>query len=419
MTEHYDVVIAGAGPAGGQCARDLAARGYEVLVLEVESEEEFPRRSNKSTGGTFPKTLSAFGIPNSVVTNETDYVVLESPNEYIIQYEPGAVLDFADFKRFLVKDGRKKGAQYQFDARVSAPILENGKTVGVRYSGGQEAYGDVVIDATGPAASLAKRIGVSDLKRQKMAVGVEYEMDGVDLDHRGTSGLTDAMMIHLDQEIAPGGYSWIFHTGDDTAKVGLCFIQYAARRGDSSCRKSVDSLLQDWIETDPRLTNAEHVAGKHHRGSAHIQMPGDLSTDNFLTIGDTVPTVDPVFGEGIHACMKSGRVAAIAVDRCFLADERDTSAANLSTYDELWNHEVASDRRRRLLVSRLLYRASNDRYDELIRDLKRTDEGLSEATLRNRRELLKLAHTGDVPLLSRVGKHLICEKFTRMVRDSP
>ena len=57
----YDVVIAGAGPAGAQCARDLAARGYDVLVIETEPEEEFPGRSNKSTGGTFPSMMAAFG----------------------------------------------------------------------------------------------------------------------------------------------------------------------------------------------------------------------------------------------------------------------------------------------------------------------------------------------------------------------
>ncbi|NIQ58114.1 MAG: FAD-dependent oxidoreductase, partial [Gemmatimonadetes bacterium] len=54
MDDGYDVVIAGAGPAGAQCARDLAARDYDVVVLETESEDEFPRQSNKSTGGTFP-----------------------------------------------------------------------------------------------------------------------------------------------------------------------------------------------------------------------------------------------------------------------------------------------------------------------------------------------------------------------------
>jgi digeranylgeranylglycerophospholipid reductase len=101
MNDRFDVVIAGAGPAGAQCARDLASRDYDVVVLETEPEEGFPRQSNKSTGGTFPSMLSAFGIPNDVVMNFTDTIVVESPNEHFVQQQAGAVLGFAAFKQKL------------------------------------------------------------------------------------------------------------------------------------------------------------------------------------------------------------------------------------------------------------------------------------------------------------------------------
>jgi digeranylgeranylglycerophospholipid reductase len=223
--ERYDAVIAGAGPAGAQCARDLAAREYDVLVLETESEDEFPGRSNKSTGGTFPSMMASFGIPDDAVMQFTDRVVLESPNDHFAQDQSGAVLDFGAFKQFLVDDGRERGAEYRFGARVSKPIMEDGAIAGVRYGGDEAVYGDIVIDATGPSAPLAKALGVSDLQRRNQAIGVEYEFEGVDLDVEGYADLRDAMMLRLDHDIAPGGYSWIFHTGGDTAKVGLCYIQ--------------------------------------------------------------------------------------------------------------------------------------------------------------------------------------------------
>ncbi|MFB6149294.1 MAG: digeranylgeranylglycerophospholipid reductase [Halobacteriales archaeon] len=406
MQDRFDVVIAGAGPAGAQCARDLAARGYEVVVLETESEDEFPRQSNKSTGGTFPTMMASFGIPDDVVMNFTDDVVLESPNEFFIQEQAGAVLEFADFKRFLVEDGQRKGAEYWFDARVSKPIMENGEIVGVQYNGDEEVYGEIVVDATGPAAPLAKAVGVSDLDREHQAIGIEYEFEGVEIDHPDYADLTDSMMLRLDHEYAPGGYSWIFHTGADTAKVGLCYIQNDSYRQYAKESRTVDGYLEYWTESDPRFANAERLAGKQHRGSAHIQPPGQLSTDNFMAIGDTVPTIDPLWGEGIHKGMRSGRAAAVTADHCLTPENPDTSAENISLYNELWHSEVAPKMESRLFMTELLYFAPNDRYDTLMRDLKQLEtDTLAKANQGDKGAIAKLLHLSDIPLLGRFVKH--------------
>ncbi|NEU57491.1 digeranylgeranylglycerophospholipid reductase [Halorussus sp. MSC15.2] len=410
MTEQFDVAIAGAGPAGAQCARDLAERGYDVVVLETESEDEFPAQSNKSTAGTFPSMMGAFGIPDDVVMNYTDDVVLESPNEHFVRHQPGAVLEFADFKNFLVEDGRESGAEYWFDARVSNPVMDDGEIVGVQYDGQNEVYADVVVDATGPAAPLAKKLGVTDLERKNQAIGVEYELEGIDVDAEGYADLTDAMMLRLDHDLAPGGYSWIFHTGGDTAKVGLCYIQNEAHRDYAKDGMGIDDYLQYWLDSDPRFENAERIEGKQHRGSAHIQMPSGFTTDNFMAIGDTVPTVDPLWGEGIYTCMKSGRAAAVTADRCFMASDRDTSAERLSIYDDLWHERVAPKMRTRLLMTRLLYLASNERYDTLMRDLNRFDDDvLNAANEGDLRAVSKLIHLGDAPLLARFFRERLME----------
>ncbi len=96
--------------------------------------------------------MASFGIPDDVVMQYTDSVVLESPKDHYVREQPGAVLEFADFKRYLVADGEDDGAEYRFEARVTAPITEGGEIVGVRYNGDEEVYGEIVIDATGPAA---------------------------------------------------------------------------------------------------------------------------------------------------------------------------------------------------------------------------------------------------------------------------
>ena len=406
MHDRFDVVIAGAGPAGAQCARDLAARDYDVVVLETEPEDEFPRQSNKSTGGTFPSMLTGFGIPDDVVMNFTDSIVIESPNEHFVQHQAGAVLDFGAFKTYLVEDSQEEGAEYRFDARVSKPLMEGGEIVGVRYNGSQEVYGDIIVDATGPAAPLAKTLGVSDLEREKQAIGIEYEFEGVAIDHERYADLTGAMMLRLDHEYAPGGYAWLFHTGEDTAKVGLCYIQNESFQQYAEKNRTVDGYLHHWLDSDPRFDDAERIESRQHRGSAHIQRPGSLSTDNFMAIGDTVPTIDPLWGEGIHKGMRSGRAAAITADHCFIPEETDTSAENISLYDQFWHSEVAPRMNARLLMTELLYFAPNERYDSLLEDLQRLDEDtLRKANEGNKLALVKLLRSSDLPLLARFAKH--------------
>jgi digeranylgeranylglycerophospholipid reductase len=405
MTERYDVVIAGAGPAGAQCARDLATRGYDVVVLETESQDEFPRQSNKSTAGTFPSMMASFGIPDDVVMQYTDKVVLESPTDHYIQTKPGAVLEFADFKRFLVEDGHEKGAEYRFDSRATAPLKEDCELVGVTYNGDEEVYGDIIVDATGPAAPIAKKLGVSNLKRENHAIGIEYELEGIDINRPGFADLHDAMMLRLDHNIAPGGYSWIFHTGEDTAKVGVCYIQNGSHNRYARDDFNIDDYLSYWLDTDPRFRNAERIEGKQHRGSAHIQPPGQIHTDRFMAIGDTVPTVDPLWGEGIHTCMQSGRMAAAAADSCLKHGEIEPNAENLAVYDSLWHKKVAPNMKTRLLMTQLLYLADNERYDKLMADLRRIDEEtLTGANDGSPLAIRKLLSLDDIPLLARFAR---------------
>jgi digeranylgeranylglycerophospholipid reductase len=417
MNETYDVVVAGAGPAGGQCARDLAARNHDVLVLETEGEDEFPAQSNKSTAGTFPSTMAGFGIPDDVVMNFTDAVVLESPNHHTKRTQAGAVLEFADFKQWLVADSQADGAEYRFDARATAPITdEDDEVVGVRYNGDEEVYADIVIDATGPAAPIAKGLGVCNHQRERQAVGVEYEMAGVRTDVEGYADLTDTMMLRLDHQDAPGGYSWIFHTGEDRAKVGVCYIQNGVHQKRARDGHTIDDYLQDWIDRDPRLQGATRLEGKQHRGSAHIQLPDQIHTDNFMAIGDTVPSVDPLWGEGIGKCMRSGRAAAIAADNALTHSSRDTSADALSVYDEYWHTEVAPNQQSRLVMTELLYRASNDRYDMLMRDL--NDLGrdtLADANDGSKRAIAKLLKLRDLPELAGFA----WERFTGQWQGNP
>ena len=245
--------------------------------------------SNKSTGGTFPSMLSSFSIPDDVVMRFTDDVVLESPSDYYVADQPGAVLEFAEFKEFLVEDSRRRGAEYEFDAMVSGVVEEDGTPVGVEYNGDEVVYGEVLIDATGPSAALASDLEVLELERKNQAIGIEYEFEGVDLDHPEYADLSRAMMLRLDEEYAPGGYAWIFATGENRAKVGVTYINNDRfKQNGGGEEMMIDDYLDRFVESDPRLQDAEPIEGEHHRGSAHIQPPSSMTTDSFIAIGQSI-----------------------------------------------------------------------------------------------------------------------------------
>jgi digeranylgeranylglycerophospholipid reductase len=139
-------------------------------------------------------------------------------------------------------------------------------------------------------------------------------------------------------------------------------------------------------------------------------MPGELSTDNFMAIGDTVPTIDPLWGEGIHKGMQSGRAAATTADRCLTPEKPDTSAKGTAIYNKLWHSEVAPRMRERLLMTELLYLAPNSRYDKLMKDLAEADENtLAKANAGNLKAMLKLVRARDIPLLARFARERLSE----------
>jgi digeranylgeranylglycerophospholipid reductase len=189
-------------------------------------------------------------------------------------------------------------------------------------------------------------------------------------------------------------------------KVGLCYIRNDSYQRYAEVDRTIDGYLDHWLETDPRFDDATRIEGRQHRGSAHIQPPKSMSTDSFVAIGDTVPTIDPLWGEGIHKGMKSGRAAAVTVDNCLTRSEPNTSAESLSLYDELWHEEVAPDMSSRLLMTDMLYLAPNERYDLLMRDMQSLDhDTLERANEGELPAILRLLRLRDVPLFGRLAKH--------------
>ena len=103
-----DVIIIGAGPAGGQCARDLAAAGKDVLL--VEKALSFSA-NNFSTAGAPTEILNTFALPEEVVATRWNDIMFRSTTiekRWSSPEPQGVVIDFEKLRTFLAQDTDRK-----------------------------------------------------------------------------------------------------------------------------------------------------------------------------------------------------------------------------------------------------------------------------------------------------------------------
>lgn len=356
--EKWDVVIAGAGPAGAHCARYLRMNsGLSVLLLDRTKRIGYPK---KSTAGVPAQTMERFGLPSKLAQRDIHRLIFESPDETAEIPIEARVLDFGELKKFLLEDAKAGGAEVMTDTEATEPILEGNSIVGVRVnrtSGDGEIRAKIVIDATGPSGVLAKSLGLVRPAKKHHWIGMEHEMDQLSI------GFDDAMCIHLDNRYAPGGYSWIFSTGEYSAKVGNCWSL-----GQPATDCSLASHLEKWIASDHRLRSGIRL--ETHGGDAYLDCPSGLSRSGFMTIGDAARTINPLFGEGIRQAMFSAELAGqVTIDSI---NTGDTGNRRLKEYDHLWKRTIWSKSGTICrFIAKRLYKLSNNKLNSVVRRFKR------------------------------------------------
>ncbi|WP_459191457.1 NAD(P)/FAD-dependent oxidoreductase [Halosimplex sp. J119] len=345
MSADADVVVAGGGPAGLQFAREVAARStYDVTVLEAN---DALSDNDKSTGGTFDQVIDRYDVPDEVVMGTNETVVFEAPGASSTLPIPGYVLDFPAFLEWLGEDAAADGAEIRTDARVSDPVVEDGRVVGVQYwTDGEKRRidADLVVDATGPRAVLAKQLGMFDPDSAQRGIGKEYEV-------RGRYDL-DSMLFRFDHEFAPGGYAWTFPAGDDAFKAGICWIEDFHENHAPPDEGTIDDYVESWVAADPRW-EAEEVRAVHAGDAVSNNSINQRAMDGLVAIGDAVSSINPLFGEGIRPGMQSAEMAADAALAAL--DHGDTSRERLRRYEERWNGGKGLQWRIQRVVCELLY----------------------------------------------------------------
>jgi len=305
------VLVVGAGPAGAELARQFAAHGVDVLLLDRLSDL---RRAAFSSAALPLEALDRFGLPSSVVAHRWSGWELLGPGDARRRWQAGrpqgVVLDFGALREWLVGEAQRWGARVCLGHRALACHQESDgmRTVLRRGDGrGFEVHSDWVIDASGQERSLLGEPPAAGPGSETLVSGVGLEWL-VEVPQSCWERWSDRLAFCLGSEWVAQGYGWVFPMQAPRLKVGVCRLLDPSRQ-----QLPLGGVLERMIERllEPAERQALLVVDRHGgRIRSSIRRREPHRRGRLVGLGDAVSTANLLGGEGIRHALTSARVLA-------------------------------------------------------------------------------------------------------------
>jgi len=295
LSEPYDIVIIGAGPAGSSAAQAAAQKGSKVLLIDQRQRIGIPVQCAELV----PQWISRYAHFSSACILQTiETMVTHLPDGTSYEMEgPGYMLDRSLFDKELVASAIISGAKISIGMRAISPTSE-----GIVVQSGMEKgaiKAKVIIGADGVHSTTARWLGLSLIKT---IVALQYEVV-IPEPHNHVD-----VFFHKDFE---GGYAWFFPKGK-TANVGVGVIPQKTNLLLNLMAKYINYII------DSKNLSSLEIVGKTG-GSIPCGKPRQTVFGNTLLVGDAAGHTHPMTGAGIfHAVIGgeiAGRIASEAVKK--------------------------------------------------------------------------------------------------------
>jgi digeranylgeranylglycerophospholipid reductase len=364
MKDRYDVLVIGAGPAGSIAAKTAAEKGLDVLLIEKRQEIGDPVRCAEGVNKEYlkkhvqidPQWICA-DLKGSYIFSP-DGTKIEMAEE-ISGGEVGYVLERKIFDRALAEQAAKAGAEVRVKTRATGLIIEDDFVKGARlmHLGKEyEVRANIVIGADGVESKVGRWAGIdTSLKPIDIETCVQYLVAGMDIDQ-------EFCEFYVGNEIAPGGYVWVFPKGEGKANVGIGII--GSKMGKFKPRP-VDYLDKFMQEKFPDAHIVEMVFGG-------VPVSGSIektSANGLMLVGDAARHSDPITGGGILNAMDAGKLAGEAAYEAISAG--DVSLEKLEeVYEKRWRETVGHAIDMSLIVKNCFIDLTDEDLDSLAHSLK-------------------------------------------------
>jgi len=312
----YDVVIAGAGPAGVAMAARLLQSprcGRErILVLD---RDEFPRSKPCGGGltGHVDQAMAALDLAVDVPYSSasTARVRFGSYERSVELERPVRVIRREEFDASLVEQIRERGVEVAEGEGVAGYETSSERVV-VRTSAGRRLTSQVLVGADGAASVVRKQLS----SRVRTRSAQPHRLFRIELpapdpasgDASWTRGGSEMVYDFTPMTLGLRGYLWLFPAPGGRVNVGVMHYPVSRMGG----RKLVEILRAGLagygIALPDKGTRGWPAWGYHP--SREIAAP------RVLTIGDAAG-IDALTGEGIAVAMEQALVAGDAIDEAF------------------------------------------------------------------------------------------------------
>ncbi len=297
----WDVVVAGAGPAGSVAAAHAARAGLRVLLVDRDT---FPR--DKVCGdGLIADALGALDRVGARALVEARARALDRTAIYSAsRHRIDLTGRFLTLKRLELDTLLAACAVDQGVTLATATVEDirpdaSGVTVSLA-APERRVRAQYAILATGADRVLGRRAGLP-LPPTPSAIAVRCYV-------RSTARL-DRLLISYDRDIVPG-YGWIFPLRRDEYNIGCGVFYRDGVRGRVNLRRMFDRFVETFPDARDLMRGA--LSATPLKG-APLQCglaAVEPVVPRVLPVGETISTTFPFTGEGIGKAMESGELAA-------------------------------------------------------------------------------------------------------------
>ena len=326
----WDVVVAGAGPAGAVAAAGLARAGRRVLLadrpdagagckigealpgaaLRLLRALDLPAPAPQGPHAPIAGTLSAWGSPDFIGTDS-----LRDP------YGTAWRLDRRRFDADLREAACAAGATARPE-RVREAVRD-GDSLRLQFDDGGEARARWIVDAGGRSARLARKLGARRWRDSRLIA--LYRTGTASADFRDSRSLIEA---------APDGWWYAAWLPSGAAIAGL--------HTDAANAARIKAQPQTWqaeltatrgIGPFVAAASFTQILPAADAGGARLSA---FYGEGWIACGDAAMSFDPISGQGIFAALHSGSEAAQAVHAA-LDGEHALLGAYARHMEEVWS----------------------------------------------------------------------------------